>query len=136
MTLLLLVLVVGLAGNQLVEVLHHGSVFLPLRKFAAAKRSSSNKTDALLGELFTCPFCMAHHACLLMSLFAVLLLPLSLWQCLLALPVMWFASTKVATLVNDYTHSVCRGPKDDVVVEDVEVQPQEVAITDEVTNNG
>ena len=96
----------ALAGNELVELWRHGSIFARLRAGARSLRSSTIWPLTTIGELLGCPFC------------------LSLWTAMIswgawlhggiaAATVAGLAVAKLSNLLNDLTHSWLRSPPTD-----------------------
>ena len=114
------VLIAGLAGSQLVEVIHHGSLFRPLQNWAADTASPEARVLPVpfvrfFARLFNCPFCMAHWSCAAM----VLLIMLSFITVWIHFVVWVFAATRIANLSNDLFYDRIRSPKNEEVIEDI-----------------
>lgn len=103
--------IAALAGSQVVETIHHGSIFGAFRDWTRDRALSRIWVVAKLGELFSCPFCFSHWTCAVMViwLFSVPAGSLLVW------PVYAFAATRVAQLINDLTSDFCRSPNRDEV---------------------
>jgi hypothetical protein len=117
--LMCLLAVAALAGNQLTETWHHGSLFEDWRDTAEQWSVSDNFFVSKLGELLMCPFCFSHWACALTFTVMLLAEPGSIGQW----PVGVLATIRVATLVNDAAHNVTRmhSPQYDDEEIDIEV---------------
>lgn len=125
MSLLCELLLIALAGMQVVELYQHGSIFgpwphglIPIRAWARKVHREIGEEAELLKRLprlyqrlalkitafFTCPFCEAPWACLGTAL---------LWfKCGLVgqLIIFALAGSRCANLVNDLTHNWTRSP--------------------------
>ena len=108
--------VAALAGCQVTETWHHGSVFRGVRARLKSIRYDGNRRWPVrkLSELLTCPFCLSHWTCFV----CVLTLCLADWGSIWRLPVYGFAVTRIAQLVNDVTHGITRSPES---VEETEI---------------
>jgi len=103
------ILLAALAGCQMTETLHHGSLFASWRKKARDWRSDPRWVVSKTGELFECPFCLSHWACALSFAWLWWFPITSFWQ----FPVAALAATRLAQLLNDATHDIARGPPSD-----------------------
>jgi len=104
---LTLLLLAGLAANQIVETVHHSEIFLRLREWAVdaaelAHRRKEVTIGSVAAKIINCPFCLAHWA----AAFCVL----CLWGQWGAIPIEVLACVRVATLINDVTHGTNRTP--------------------------
>jgi len=98
-----------LAGGQITETIHHGSIFAGFRRSARGWRKSPHWILSKAGELIECPFCLSHWACAL-AVFWLWLTPAgSLWQA----PMFVFAAVRLSQILNDVTHEVTRSPPSD-----------------------
>lgn len=118
-------LVGALAGCQITETIHHGSIFGGLRATARAWRKSPNWILSKAGELIECPFCLSHWACGMAVTWLWLTPTGSPWQ----VPVFIFAAVRMAQILNDYTHSFTRSPPSDETEETVYIE-QSVDLVD------
>lgn len=95
-------IVCGLAAQQIVETLRHGSLF---SRWMQRQWRAFQERQSLWGKLWVCGFCLSHHAgalCLLSWLY----LPYA-GKPLVA----WFATVRVAQWLNDYFHDYHRSPE-------------------------
>lgn len=102
-------IIVYLAGMQLVELYHHGSLFsstgaIPLRAWAERQTGHENRIVRYLANLLTCPFCEAPWACAIVALGWRWGGPLA-WLIVFAI-----AASRLANLTNDLTHKWSRSP--------------------------
>jgi hypothetical protein len=105
-------LIVYLAGMQLVELYHHGSLFgptgaIPIRAWAERRQGHKYRVVRYLANLLSCPFCEAPWACAIAAFG---------WRW--GGPVAWLfvfalAASRLANLTNDLTHSWSRSPLGD-----------------------
>lgn len=104
---IILILVAGLAGNQLTETIHHGEG--PWQVLAKS-RAWGEQLDGWLapvGELLSCPFCLSHWTC------AVCIFTLGWSQFPIpVLLVLSFAATRVSNTINDGLYRVTRMHKE------------------------
>lgn len=110
-TLLVELLAASLAGCQATEAWHHGSLFEALRARIRAILDDDSKNWLLrkLAELLNCPFCLSHWTCGTAILVMFLAGPESLYRW----PVYALAATRVAQLLNDWSHPFTRSPGGD-----------------------
>lgn len=108
------VIVIGLAVSQVVEVVRHSKLTLPLRRWALNAAPRGGFRGFVAGAL-GCAFCFSHWVS---GAFTVLLI-LALWQCwyIQALAVL-FAAVRVANLTNDILYGRIRTPKYEIVEEE------------------
>lgn len=112
------VLVCGLAVWEIVEVIHHGTIFVALRKWCMDRLSIPPDTlparvKYWFASLISCPFCLS----VWVSLFCVLCL-FSYWTQLIVLV---FAVARLANICNDVGYAVCRTPRESH-------EPEEIAL--------
>lgn len=104
------VLIAGLATWQIVEVLHHSKLTLPLNTWAS-KTASAGGLRGFIAYLIRCPFCMSHWVA------AAVVLQLvgsrAGWWPYTEYVVWAFAVARLANLGNDLTYELNRGPKID-----------------------
>ena len=109
MIALIALAVSALSAWQIVEILHHGSLFKEHRKtWRKWAEDKESKYKRLLGELLTCPFCMSVWAAGISVVFwlsSVLLLQLLVFV---------LAATRLAQLGNDLFYDFNRSPRDDI----------------------
>ena len=105
-------LVGALAGAQITETVHHGSIFGPLRERAAVW-ASKRGVRKFLGELVRCPFCLSHWSC------ATAVVWLWWGSDPWSWPIYALAATRLAQLLNDVSHPITRSPSDAEVFEQV-----------------
>jgi hypothetical protein len=123
--LLCLLPVAALANWQVVETLHHGSIFEKTRAYCEVR-------GGFCCEIWLCPFCQSHWTALLMSLLVsqyVLQRELN-WAEWCFLPVYVFAVTRLSNWLNDYFHESCRTPRlklDDInqALKDIAKEPDD-----------
>jgi hypothetical protein len=113
------------ASAGLVEVFHHGSIFLRFRRWGYDHIKHDKWAVAVAAKFVTCAFCESHWTSAL-AVFGVFytskLLPcIGPWAWFF---VAAFAVTRGANLLNDLTHAHCRSPRDED--EDEEDQTAEV----------
>lgn len=90
----------ALATNQAVETIHHGSLFVGLRRWARRVADSplALPEERWVGKLVSCPFCLAHWvAAAIVALVA--LGRLAGW--VFFLPIAWLAVVWLARWLND-----------------------------------
>lgn len=98
--------VVALATWQVVETLHHGSIF-------AKARARCEAQNEFFCDLFLCPFCLSHWIALVMTLLTLQYFTqridptFSEWSMVI---VYAFAVTRLANVFNDTLHKWCRTP--------------------------
>lgn len=106
LSLLALLPVVALANWQVVEIMHHGSIFDRTRAYCEA-------SGGVVCNLWLCPFCLSSWTALCMSLLSfayVLQRELNYFDwCLI--PVYVFAIARLSNFLNDYFHEKCRTPR-------------------------
>lgn len=98
-----------LAAVQLVEVLHHGSLFYRLRCWARRMKVSDVPSKQLVGKLIGCPFCLSHWA----GAVVTLLVLISIAWPIFAVPVWWLAIVRASNLINDIGYQWTRSPGKD-----------------------
>ena len=116
------VIILGLAASQVVEVVRHSKLSLPLRIWAADVAPLGG-FRGFIAQVISCPFCFSHWVS---SGFTLLLL-VSLWGYWPAQAMaIVFAATRVANLSNDIFHERIRTFKNDIIEEeDLEVEEGE-----------
>lgn len=105
-------IVVYLAGMQIVELYHHGSLFgpdgaIPLRAWAEKNTNHGKWKVRYLANLLACPFCEAPWACAIAAIG---------WQwggSVTWLIMFSLAANRLANLTNDLTHQWSRSPLGD-----------------------
>ena len=122
-TILVKVIIAGLAVWQIVEVTHHSKIALPARRWATGVLREGTPVRLyqpwlcfrlFLANIINCAFCQAHWwggAIMLLLMFT----EVSAWfwfvPCI-------FAATRLAGLGNDLSYDACRTPEYDVDVEE------------------
>lgn len=123
-------LIAGVAGWQVVETWHHGSIFDSWRR-KLKKRKSESKSIAgrKFSELLICPFCLSHWVCFFCIFLLMQTDPESLWR----LPVYGFAATRVAQLLSDVTHSITLSPdsSEETVIDETDDVEKRYRIVDD-----
>lgn len=124
--------IAGFASWQVVETWHHGSLFAEWNKWLKSYKKSGKGTwwQKFFCNLLICPFCLAHWT----SGVCVLVLLLTGPDSVLRWPVYVLAVTRLAQLLNDVTHRICRSPSSeadassDIDDEDVDIVIDETLI--------
>lgn len=109
-----------MAAWQIVETLHHGSIFADLRQWANRRLSSENWCIHKLATLISCPFCLSHWSPIL-PILAMFYGPIEAQFLVVSLAV-----TRTTQLLNDLTHSHSRTPFSDEAIEIDETVGQQV----------
>jgi hypothetical protein len=124
--LLVDLIIVFLAGMQIVEILHHGSLFAPLRAWAERRKDLETAGETLrswivrkFAQLLYCPFCEAPWACAIAA-FGWKWGGSVAWLIIFAL-----AASRLANLTNDLTHKWSRSPGGDSHSEEEELEISE-----------
>lgn len=125
------VLIAGLAGSQLTEVMNHSMIALPIRRWAL-EAAGKGGLRGFLGSLVSCAFCFSHWACgsfmlllLIAAAVTVYASPQLAWVSLvLQLVPFVFAAVRIANLSNDVLYGYLRTPKNYVE------EPEEVEADD------
>lgn len=98
-------IVIVFAGTQVVEIIHHGSIFgpggyLPLRPRAKRWAEGRNLLLKFFGSLIGCPFCLTPWVCVgLVFGWYFCGIPVKLAIC-------GFAIARGANILNDLTHGI------------------------------
>ena len=106
-TLALLAALGTLATAQIVETIHHGSIFAKMRSYLEA-------VGGFWADLCGCPFCLSHWVAAWVT---SVILPVAMTETCadkiwwLSAPIVAFAITRLSQLLNDYTHERCRTPR-------------------------
>jgi len=113
------VFIIGLAVSQLVEVMRHSELSLPLRIWAM-NAASGGGFRGFFAKVVSCPFCLSHWV----SGGFTLLLFIALWQFWpMQILAFIFAATRVANLSNDIFHDQLQTPQHEIV-EDEDLEEQ------------
>ena len=103
-------IVVIFAATQVVEIIHHGSIFgpkgyLPLRPCAERWAKGKNLPLRCLGQLISCPFCLSPWVC------TTLAFSWYFGGVYVKLVIAGFAIARGANILNDITHGITRSPE-------------------------
>ena len=115
---LLNILISALSCWQIVEIVHHGSIFAPLREWATRVELGTQAPHgrevfvlSFLARLIYCPFCLSFWA----AVASIVLM-------LLGSPTSWivaaFAVTRLAQLGNDLTYDWTRSPRYEEIIDE------------------
>lgn len=96
-------LIAGLAVWQIVEILHHAEIAVPVRLWALAAADRPAGLRRFVGRLLLCPFCSSVWAGGFVT--ACLVSPWTAWFPFL------LAASRFANLGNDLTAQRCRTPR-------------------------
>jgi len=106
-TLLIIVLICGLATNQTVDVLHHSQAGTPYRRLAAIL--SNFKWTSYIGDLLSCPYCYSHYVSFLyVGWFAFN--QFNLFEATVITFIGGLVATRIAGITNDLMGPYCRTP--------------------------
>jgi len=117
------VILVALATWQIVEILHHSEIALPIRRLAA-RNTQTGVFRSFFSRAYNCPFCLTHWVAA--TLIAVLLFYPAHEQCrgLLTFVLVVFATARLANLGNDLAYNYTRTPRIELEEhsEDIEIE--------------